>query len=57
MGRRRAIQPFEPVLIEKRGERRLAQFRLPHYAQERGRRLVGLLVFAIGARYLWAGLS
>src|SRR5713101_7850702 len=29
MGRRRAVQPFEPILIEKRGERRLAERRLP----------------------------
>ena len=38
---RRAVQPFEPVLVEKRGERRLPERRLPQNAEERGFRLIG----------------
>src|SRR5690348_2570634 len=38
---RRAVQPFEPVLVEKRGERRLPERRLPQNAEERCFRLIG----------------
>src|SRR5690348_14249286 len=41
MSGRRAVQPFEPVLVEKRGERRLAERRLPQNAEERRFRLIG----------------
>jgi len=37
-----AVEAFEPVLIEERGERRLAEPRLPNDPEQRGRRLVGL---------------
>jgi hypothetical protein len=40
MGSGRAVEPFEPILIEERGERRLAERRLPDNAEQRGRRLV-----------------
>ena len=36
----RAVEPFEPVLIEKRGEGRLPECRLPYDPEERGRRLI-----------------
>ena len=36
----RAVEPFEPILIEKRGERRLAEGHLPENPEKRGRRLV-----------------
>ena len=36
----RAVEPFEPILIEERGERRLAEFRLPEDPEKRGRRLI-----------------
>jgi hypothetical protein len=40
VGCSRAAEPFEPVLIEKRGERRLPECRLPYDPEERGRRLI-----------------
>src|SRR6266481_6135501 len=36
-----AVEAFEPVLIEERGERRLAESRLPDDPEQRGRRFVG----------------
>src|SRR6266446_2780515 len=36
-----AVEAFEPVLIEERGERRLAESCLPEDPEERGRRFVG----------------
>ena len=36
----RAVEPFEPVLIEKRGEGRLPECRLPYDPEKRGRRLI-----------------
>src|ERR1700751_1105472 len=36
----RAVEPFEPILIEKRGERRLAKRCLPKDPEKRCRRLV-----------------
>jgi hypothetical protein len=42
MAWRRPVEPFEPVLIEKRGERRLSERRFPDNAEQRGRRLVRL---------------
>ena len=36
----RTVEPFEPILIEKRGERRLAERRLPEDPEKRGRRLI-----------------
>jgi len=41
MRRSGAVEAFEPVLIEKGGERRLAERRLPDDPQQRGRRFVG----------------
>jgi hypothetical protein len=38
----RSVEPLEPILIEERGERRLAERRLPDNAEQRGRGLVGL---------------
>ena len=40
VGCSRAVEPFEPVLIEKRGEGRLPECRLPYDPEERGRRLI-----------------
>src|SRR5690349_17556854 len=40
MRSRRAIEPFEPILIEKRGEGRLAQLHLPQDAKQRSGSLV-----------------
>jgi len=37
----RAVEAFEPVLIEEGGERRLAESRLPDDSEQRGRRFVG----------------
>ena len=37
-----AVNAFEPVLIEKGGQRRLAESRLPDDPEQRGRRFVGL---------------
>src|SRR5947207_208361 len=37
-----AVKAFEPVLIEERGERRLAEPRLPDDPEQRGRRLIRL---------------
>ena len=42
MRRRRAAEPFEPVLIEERGQRRLAKRRFPQNAEQRGGRLLGV---------------
>ena len=42
MRRRRAVEPFEPVLIEERGQRRLAERRFPQNAEQRGGRLLGV---------------
>jgi hypothetical protein len=42
MAWRRPVEPFEPVLIEKRGERRLPERRFPDNAEQRGRRLIRL---------------
>ena len=36
----RAVEAFEPVLVEKRGERRLGERRLTEDSEQRGRRLV-----------------
>src|SRR5215831_9978963 len=36
-----AVEAFEPVLIKKGGERRLAEHRLPDDPEQRGRRFVG----------------
>ena len=40
MRSRRAIEAFEPVLIEERGEGRLAELRLPDDAEQRRCRLI-----------------
>src|SRR5438270_13835732 len=40
MGVGRAPEPLEPVLIEKGGERGLAELRLPDYPEQRGFRLI-----------------
>jgi hypothetical protein len=37
----RAVEAFEPVLIEKGSQRRLAESRLPDDPEQRGRRFVG----------------
>jgi hypothetical protein len=42
MGVGRALKPLEPVLIEERGERRLAEFRLPDDPEQRGCGLIRL---------------
>src|SRR5262249_12720946 len=42
MAWRRPVEPFEPVLIEKRGQRRLPERRFPENAEQRSRRLVRL---------------
>jgi hypothetical protein len=42
MAWRRPVEPFEPVLIEKRGQRRLPERRFPDNAEQRGRRLIRL---------------
>jgi hypothetical protein len=42
MGRSRSVEPFEPILIEERGERRLTELSLPEDPQQRGRGLVRL---------------
>ncbi len=42
MGRSRAVEPFEPILIEERGKRRLPQRRFPDDPEQRSRRLVRL---------------
>jgi hypothetical protein len=34
------VEPFEPILIEERGKRRLAECRFPDDAEQRGRRLI-----------------
>ena len=41
MLRSRAVEAFEPVLIEKGSQRRLAESRLPDDPEQRGRRFVG----------------
>ena len=35
-----SVEPLEPILIEERSKRRLAERRLPDDAKQRGRRLV-----------------
>jgi len=40
MGGGPSVEPFEPILIEERRERRLAERRLPYDPEERGRRLI-----------------
>jgi len=40
VGCSRAVEPFEPVLIEKRGEGWLPECRLPYDPEERGHRLI-----------------
>src|SRR6516162_2483907 len=42
MGSCRSVEPFEPILIEERGERRLTELSLPEDPQQRGRGLVRL---------------
>ena len=36
----RSVEPFEPILIEERGECRLPELRLPDDPEQRGRCLV-----------------
>jgi hypothetical protein len=38
----RSVEPFEPILIEKRGERRLPERRLPDDPEQRSPGLVRL---------------
>ena len=40
MRSRRAVEPFEPILIEERGKGRLAELRLPQDAEQRSGSLV-----------------
>jgi hypothetical protein len=40
MGCSRSVEPFEPILIEERGERRLPERRLPDDPEQRGRGLI-----------------
>ena len=42
MARGRAVEAFEPILVEERGERRLSERRLPDDPEQRGRRLIRL---------------
>jgi hypothetical protein len=42
MARGPSVEPFEPILIEKRGKRRLSQRRLPDNAKQGGLCLIRL---------------